>query len=265
MTLVCCLLLAFLADAQEPALKKDRIAICLAHPDDEFMTNGTIAMLCDAGYPVTVIYATSGEAGLDVSGHGLKGESLSKTREVEVADALKILGVEAPPVFLRYKDGHLPESREQLEDSLTKLFSELKPDLVITFGPDGVTGHTDHIAVCSAATAAFDDQKSCKTLLNFAVSQTRKADLQKCSDIDYVENFFEGVDNASINLVVDTSKYRQQRIDAFFVHNTQFNQNYRTAWIKFTADCPYEEFVIARMKGKYTSVNSLGDLLSKKL
>jgi len=261
-----CVLFVFtMADSQTADSPKDKVLICVAHPDDEFMLNGTIAMLCDNGYPVTVVYATSGEAGLDVSGHGLKGDALARARETEVENALKVLGVKNSPIFLHFKDGHLPETRDQLEDSLTKLFAELKPDVVITFGPDGLTGHHDHIAVCSATSAAFDDQKSCKTLLNFAVSDRRKEDLQKCSNVDYVENFFEGVDNASINFVVDTAKYRQQRIDSFFVHNTQFNQNYRTAWVKFVSDCPYEEYVIARIKGKYSSVNNLGDILARKL
>ncbi len=250
--------------AEQP---KEKVLIVVAHPDDEFMMNGTVAMLTDSKYDVSVVYATSGDAGLDVSGHGLKGESLAKEREKEVASALKILEVQNDPIFLRFKDGHLPEGRDQLAEKFTKIIAETKPAIVITFGPDGVTGHTDHIAVCSAVTEAFDDQKStsCKALLNFAVSNKRTEALKNCSDVSYVENFFEGVANSSINIVVDTTKYRQQRIDAFFIHHTQFNQNYRTAWVKFTEDCPYEEFVIARMKGKFSSVSSFHDILNRKL
>jgi LmbE family N-acetylglucosaminyl deacetylase len=258
------------APAQQEAQTEgpqSKILVILAHPDDEFMMSGTVAMLSDTKADLTVVYATSGDAGLDVSGHGLKGDALAKTREEEVSSALKILGVKNAPIFLRYKDGHLPEVRGQLADKFTHLIADMKPEVVITFGPDGVTGHYDHIAVCSAVTEAFDDQKStsCRTLLNFAVSNKRTDALKKCSNVDYVENFFEGVDSSSVNLVVDTGKYRQQRIDAFFIHYTQFNHNYRTAWVKFTADCPYEEFVIARMKGKFSSVSSFQELLGRKL
>ena len=264
-------LLSVSAYAQQQADDKDqagdKVLIVVAHPDDEFMMNGTIAMLCDHKYDVSVVYATSGDAGLDVSGHNYKGETLARAREQEVSEALKILGVENPPTFLRFKDGHLPEVRDQLASKFAQIIADTQPAIVITFGPDGVTGHKDHIAVSTAVTEAFDDQKaiSCKALLNFAVSTKRTDALKRCSDVSYVEHFFEGVASSSINIVVDTTNYRQQRIDAFFIHHTQFNQNYRTAWIKFTADCPYEEFIIARMKGKFSSVSSLNELLSKKL
>lgn len=255
------------APADEKDQPKDKILLVLAHPDDEFMMNGTVAMLSDKKCDLTVVYATSGDEGLDVSGQGLKHETLAKVREQEVAAALKILGVEKEPVLLRHKDGHLGEVRDQLATQFTNIIADVRPSVVITFGPDGVTGHPDHIVVCSAVTEAFDDQRatSCRTLLNFAVSTKRTAALKDCSDVSYVENFFEGVDTSSINIVVDTTNYRQQRIDSFFIHHTQFNQNYRTAWIKFTADCPYEEFVVARMKGKFSSVSSFKDILNHKL
>ena len=258
-------MLAALAGEEGACAQKDRILVCIAHSDNEFMVSGTIAMLCDKGYPVTVVYATSGDPGPYVSGHCLKGDALRKAREAEVKTALNILGVASPPVFLHLKDGSLSGCRDEIESKFTKIFSDLKPDLVITFGPDGVIGDHEHMSISSAVTAAFDDQSStCKALLNFAVSEKRKEALQKCLNVDYVENFFKGIDNTSINIVVDTSKYRQKRIDSFLAHNTQFNQDYLTAWVKFTADCPYEEFVISRMGGNPSSVNSIEDLLSKK-
>jgi LmbE family N-acetylglucosaminyl deacetylase len=245
------------------AAEATKVMIILAHPDDDFMLNGAIAMLADKGYDVQMVYATSGDAGLDVSGQKLRGQALAKVRELETADALKILGVVKAPIYLHLQDGKLTASRKELAQKLTELIAELKPSMVITFGPDGVTGHPDHIAVCSATTAAFDDQKSnsCKTLLNFAVSTKRTSVLKTCSTVDYVENFFEGVDPSAVNLVVDTAPYQQKRIDALFTYNTQFNQNYRTGWVKFVDQCPYEEFVVARIKGSIKSISSFNDLI----
>ena len=230
------------------------------------MMNGTICQLCEQGVPVTMVYATSGDAGLDVSGNKRSGDVLAAEREKEVSKAIQILGVKNPPVFLHLKDGHLPASRNLLVQKISEALAKIQPDVVITFGPEGATGHPDHIAVFDATGVAFDEQKSCKALLHLAVSDKRKTALEKCSNVSYVEHFFSEDDsNDSVNIVVDSSKFRQKRIDSFFCYDTQFNQNYRSAWVKFTEAYPYEEFIIARLKGKLSNVASINDLFANKL
>ena len=36
-----------------------------------------------------------------------------------------------------------------------KILDEERPDVVVTFGPDGITGHPDHITIGAATTEAF--------------------------------------------------------------------------------------------------------------
>jgi len=45
--------------------------------------------------------------------------------------------------------------REVLVRRVTELLSEFRPDVVITFGPEGVTKHTDHVTMHHVATEAF--------------------------------------------------------------------------------------------------------------
>jgi GlcNAc-PI de-N-acetylase len=70
----------------------------LAHPDDDVVCAGTLARAASAGWEVRVIYATSGEAGENMSGQKLKGAALGRERERESRKSLTALGVKRPPV-----------------------------------------------------------------------------------------------------------------------------------------------------------------------
>jgi LmbE family N-acetylglucosaminyl deacetylase len=101
-----------------------------------------------------VIFATSGDAGEDVSGRKLKGAALGQEREREGTSALAALGVKRPPIYLGFGDGTLAKMQPQVTDRLMKELAGLKPDVILTFGPDGFTGHADHIAVGKATDEA---------------------------------------------------------------------------------------------------------------
>ena len=125
-----------------------------AHPDDETVCAGTLARAAAAGWEVRVIYATSGDAGEDVSGRKLKGTALGREREGEGTSALVALGVKRPPMYLGFGDGTLAKVPQQVATRLMKELAGPKPDVILTFGPDGFTGHADHIAVGKATDEA---------------------------------------------------------------------------------------------------------------
>jgi LmbE family N-acetylglucosaminyl deacetylase len=123
----------------------------LAHPDDEsFAIGGTLARYMAAGVHVGLITATRGEAG----GAGdpfLTGAA----RERELRRAVRALGVRTLRI-LGYQDGHLARTdRPLLVSRLVGVLRELRPQVVITFGPDGISGHPDHVAIGEATTEAF--------------------------------------------------------------------------------------------------------------
>ena len=58
--------------------------------------------------------------------------------------------------FLRYPDGGVADAPfDELVERIAAILREERPDVVITFGPEGVTGHADHITVGRATTEAF--------------------------------------------------------------------------------------------------------------
>jgi N-acetyl-1-D-myo-inositol-2-amino-2-deoxy-alpha-D-glucopyranoside deacetylase len=128
-----------------------------AHPDDEtFCAAGVLAAAAERGVPVTVISATRGEAG-ESSIPGLDDpEALGAVREQELREAMSSLGVHDVR-FLDFVDSGLGNNDEMspkafaraaLEEcvfDLVPMIRELRPEVVLTFGPDGMYGHPDHI------------------------------------------------------------------------------------------------------------------------
>src|SRR6185369_1469383 len=79
-----------------------------------------------------------------------------EVREAEDRAAWAALGLAPDLHFLRYPDGGVADlPREQLVATFLAILEPAWPQVVITFGPDGVTAHEDHVAVGAAATAAF--------------------------------------------------------------------------------------------------------------
>jgi LmbE family N-acetylglucosaminyl deacetylase len=128
-----------------------------AHPDDEaFGTGGTLTRYASEGCQVYLVTATRGEAGEIVVPDLTTPANLPLVREHELRCACEIYGIH-PPRFLDYPDGLLSIIHQgQAVGKLVRLIRELKPQVLVTFGPDGIYGHYDHLAVHRWATIAFD-------------------------------------------------------------------------------------------------------------
>ena len=106
---------------------------------------------------LTVVVLTSGEAGMIADPSLATRENLGEVREAEELASLAAAGqADATVHFLRYPDRGVAEAdREELVDRLTAILRDARPDVVVTFGPEGITQHEDHIATSQATTEAF--------------------------------------------------------------------------------------------------------------
>ena len=137
-----------------------RLMAVLAHPDDESLGfGGTLAKYASQGADVFLLTATRGDAGR-YRGHPAAdprhpgAQALAKIRETELRAAAAILGIREVSL-LDYRDQHL--DRADPREAIGRIVAELRrvrPDVVVTFGPDGAYGHPDHIAISQLATAA---------------------------------------------------------------------------------------------------------------
>jgi LmbE family N-acetylglucosaminyl deacetylase len=118
-----------------------------AHPDDEaFLAAGLTARLTDAGAHVAVVTATRGEHGT-ADPAAWPPTRLARRRTHELRASLAIVGV-TDHAFLGYEDGTLADV--PLLDGVSHVAAALdrvRPDTVVTFGPEGLTGHPDHVTV----------------------------------------------------------------------------------------------------------------------
>ncbi|NTU81062.1 MAG: PIG-L family deacetylase [Chloroflexales bacterium] len=128
----------------------------LAHPDDESLGfGGVLAKYAAEGVATTVVTATRGQQGWAGDPRGRPDAlALGRLREAELRAATQALGVH-DLVILDYQDGALAHADpEEATSVLVTLLRRLRPDVVVTFGPDGAYGHPDHIAISQLATAA---------------------------------------------------------------------------------------------------------------
>lgn len=125
-----------------------------AHPDDEvFVAGGFMADAARRGDRVVCLHATRGEAGLYYR-QSWPARELAAVRSAELEASLARLGV-VEQRFLDLPDGGL--CLVPWEDMVARLHDELveiDPDVVVTFGGDGFTGHRDHKAVAAWVSTA---------------------------------------------------------------------------------------------------------------
>jgi LmbE family N-acetylglucosaminyl deacetylase len=148
----------------------------LAHPDDESFGNaGTMLLAHDEGLTTGLICATRGEVGEIRDPRLATRDTLPAVREQELRRAMRLARLTVLRL-LGYRDSGMAGTEEnehpralinipaiEAVAHVAGQIRELRPRVVITFGPDGVYGHPDHIAIGAITDqavieAASDDQ-----------------------------------------------------------------------------------------------------------
>ncbi len=149
-------LLFFYFSSAQPV--KSRVILFIgAHPDDETAISEVLSKYARMGNKVYVIIATDGKDGTRVTSIPA-GDSLGMLRRGESTCGCRVLGVE-PPIFLdierldtRIGTGRYFKEHQRFLDSLKVRIPSLRPDIIITAGPDGDTHHSEHIVVGASVT-----------------------------------------------------------------------------------------------------------------
>jgi LmbE family N-acetylglucosaminyl deacetylase len=212
-----------------------RLAGLFAHPDDDaFGIGGTCALRSD-DLDLLVVFATSGGAGRIADATLATRESLGAVREGEARAAYRALGINADLRFLRYLDGHVAGvPRDELVSRFSDALEEFRPDVVVTFGPDGITGHEDHVTVGGAGTQAFGIARERlgdagpRRLLHLALPNgelRRLGEELRVRGIDPPDpnEPFQprGIPDEQIGVRVDCSSVYKRKLDALREHRTQ--------------------------------------------
>lgn len=127
-----------------------------AHPDDDiYLSSGLMVLATRAGGRVVDVTATRGEGG-SMDEERWPPDRMGEIRTGELLRSLEILGVGDH----RFLDGPVDLDMDTpLHDAsaqVREIVEEIRPDTVLTFGPDGMTGHRAHMDVSRWATEAFE-------------------------------------------------------------------------------------------------------------
>jgi LmbE family N-acetylglucosaminyl deacetylase len=127
-----------------------------AHPDDEsYLSAGLMGRAIAAGDRVTLVTLTDGEAGFPENDRRPLAER-AQLRRRELRSAMERIGV-TDVRFVGLPDGGVADHGDALVGHLGDTMRSLQPDVIATFGPDGITGHDDHVANWRAVTRAWVD------------------------------------------------------------------------------------------------------------
>jgi LmbE family N-acetylglucosaminyl deacetylase len=127
-----------------------------AHPDDDiYLSAGLMALNVGLGNRVVDVTATRGEGG-SMDEERWPPETMAGVRGTELMKSLEVLGVTEH----RFLDGPVDVDMDTPLDEagatqVRDIVAEVQPDTILTFGPDGMTGHVGHMSVSRWATEAF--------------------------------------------------------------------------------------------------------------
>ena len=236
-----------------------RLAGVFAHPDDDAYVLGGTLLLHPGRIEPILVFATSGEAGPIAGGTGATRETLGRAREAEQAAFLEAVGYGgAATRFLRHPDYRLPEVPfERLVGEVEAVLREVRPQVVVSFGPDGLTSHHDHVRAGEAAAEAFRRARAADGGGPGGAFQRLYQAAYPRSDVDrfyagirdgrfeYGEegNLFDltGVPDDRIAVRVDTRPVAARKWDAILRHRTQLDEHRRIPaplrWIVLEAEC----------------------------
>ena len=183
-----------------PKFKKPLVWLGIfAHPDDETTSSsGTMIKWVKSNNQAYIITCTRGEEGsLGTGNMKIKREDLGKVREAELRRNLNLFGVN-PPYIFDYRDQDLnKENPDILAKKILQILKKLAPDLIITFGPSGISNHSDHIATHKATLLAYKYYKSNTSMNPILIYPSIPEDRAKQFDLELSE------DEKKSDIVVD--------------------------------------------------------------
>ncbi len=191
-----------------------KILAVFAHPDDEsFGPGGTLCRYALTGHTVDLMTFTRGEAGSLGISKELPDEELAKRRSLELECAARKLHIHNLTI-LDFPDKKLKELPDDKGTGvIRKKIEEFNPDVVITFHPNGISGHPDHQTVSKWTYETVKGMKKPPRLLFFGLhrEQTDSVTHRK----------IQAMEKSEITHRIDVAEYLHYKIEAIHCHVTQ--------------------------------------------
>jgi LmbE family N-acetylglucosaminyl deacetylase len=207
---------------------KPGLLVVMAHPDDESMgCGGLILRHTRAGVPVHLICATRGEAGWSGKPLGAKQEDLAQIRTTELEEAGAALAIQGIEVW-DYPDGGVPGcDQQEITQRIWEQITKLRPKAVVGWGPDGVYGHPDHIAMgaCTDTAVTSMAEGDRPALYHLAVDQKLADFYKEALRLSGDDHALPLVVNDTIDVAIDLdSDEVMMKLRAIDCHRSQLEE-----------------------------------------
>lgn len=199
------------------------LLICGAHPDDETFFDGTMAFYVRRGVRVSLVCGTRGERGSTADLCSI--DELPQVREAELRRSMRIVGLRDEDVFfLPYEDQKLYKAPlDEIREHLVRIVRAVRPQVAVSFDPNGGNGHTDHVAMSRALLDALPAAADARWYPDAGAPHVVERFLwlppfqpwRLPANTDYATN--PGVD-----FLIDTSGVAEVKSAAIREHQTQF-------------------------------------------
>ncbi|MGW3744245.1 PIG-L deacetylase family protein [Streptomyces sp. NPDC005146] len=267
-------------------VRRPTLMVIHAHPDDEAsQTGGTLARYAAAGFRTVLVTCTDGRQGNGVDGckpghRDHRPERIAARRSHELAMSKAALGI-SDLVQLDYPDSGMPESVNDMDPrafsrlegepitlQLEALMQKYQPDVVVTYPPNGLSNHPDHVRTHELTVAAFGrirkaggfpaqrdggagPERRIPKLYYIALSISRLKAARTRAEATLGPGIWTppleiGVDDDSITTTVDISGFWAHKLRALAAHASQADASALLRVLNVTGqENPVEEYVLA--------------------
>ena len=227
-------LFSLILGCQKPHEKSDVVLAIFAHPDDETTIAPILSKFAEAS-EVYLVIATDGRYGVTHHAQIPAGDSLIQIRTKELICSCNAMGIH-PPIQLGLLDGlgsdlGMNPYHEQLailEEKITHVIDSIHPNAIITFGPDGDTGHPDHRMVSTVVTEILLKSSADKIPNLYYMGWTEKqAAKYKGWNLNYL-------DESHLNIEISfDDTHKEQYYKSIQCYTSQYPPEEIKEWINF--------------------------------
>ncbi|MEW5982163.1 MAG: PIG-L deacetylase family protein [Acidobacteriota bacterium] len=200
-----------------------RLLLVFAHPDDETVfAAGVSSRYSEAGVRVGLCTATLGDRGKRGQPPICEPGELGRVRQAELVEAARIIGVSMLRVFGYPDRGLVSASVDLIRAQLVEAVRALRPQVVITFDPNGTNLHPDHVAVSRFTSEAVAAAADARWLPDLGAVHRVSRLLWTVPVRPWV--LLRQGDPAlapGVDFVVDVAKWSERKIKALRAHRTQ--------------------------------------------
>lgn len=213
------------------------ILAIFAHPDDETVM-GPLLAKWSIDHEVYLAIVTDGRYGFTDHYPHTGEEALVSVRKEEAKCSCKALGIH-PPIFINLKDGlggvegmgAIFSQLNDMEEAIGSLISELKPRVIVTFGPGGDSGHPDHRLVGGITTQSLLERADAKeTRLLFFEWSLEQADRFPNWGLNHA-----AIENMNAHFTFSEAE-ELKSFDAIRCYKSQYTESEMEDWIQIEKD-----------------------------